>query len=305
MKSIFKICFGVGIIILLICGLWKGGDELKIAGSSTVYPITSRAQDGYLDTYPGGKISIQENGTGGGFVQFSAGDVYINNASREIKEEEAKAAKKNDISYVPVQIGLDGITVVINKENVFAQSLTHDELHKLFSENSKIKKWSDLNPEYPNKKINFYGPTTASGTYDFFVETIIGKDAGEALRSDMVATENDNEIVSNVSRDEYGIGFMGYAFYSTNKDLVKPVLVDDVEPTIQNIKEGKYLISRPLYLYVNVGVLQQKENKMYREFMRYYLDHVTELVEDSGYVALSKKENVEQRENYEEALKNK
>ena len=263
-------------------------EDINIAGSSTVYPITLEAQADYLDNVNSdARITVESTGTGGGFELFVNGQTQLNNASRAITPQEEEEAKKNGIDYSELKIGVDGITVIINKENDWADNLTSTDLKELFALDSDIHKWSDLDPTYPEQEVRFYGPTSASGTYDFFVETIIGNDKG-ALRDDMNATENDNEVITNVENDKYGIGFLGYSYYIQNVEEIKAITLNGIAPNSETIKEDSYLLSRPLYIYINNDALN--ENPVFNEFITHYIDNSQMFVQMSGYVPLNDEE---------------
>ena len=120
--------------------------KILIDGSSTVYPITEAVAEEFRAEYPRVRVNIGVSGTGGGFKKFSVGEVDINNASRRIKRKEAKKALKNKINFLEVPVAFDGITVVINKANTWAEKMTVKDLKKLWDRGSQVKTWKDLNP---------------------------------------------------------------------------------------------------------------------------------------------------------------
>lgn len=277
----------LSIILILITGCGRE-NLIIVSGSSTVYPITLEAQAKYIDKVDNELyMSVEANGTGAGFDLFSNNKTQINNASRKINKDEIKIAKRNNIKYDEYNIGTDGITVITNKENDWIHNIKSEDLKKAFKLGSNFEKWSDIDPKYPEQKINFYGPTSASGTYDFFVEAII-EDENSSLRDDINATENDNEVVSNVEKDKYGIGFLGYSYYESNKDKVSKISINNVAPNINTIKERKYILSRPLYIYVNNQSM--KDNKDLEAFISYYIENSQIFVKLSGYIPLNDEE---------------
>src|SRR6056297_3633176 len=219
-------------MVLAACGggSSEGGEPVSIAGSSTVNPVTAEAIDSFMEENPDADITQESTGTGGGFELFTKGETDMNNASRAINDEEQASAEENGIDFTELYLGDDGVTVIISNENDFAKELTSDQLKMIFDEatNGQYLKWSDIDPSFPEETINLYGPTTASGTYDFFTEEIIGDEDGASLRNDMAASEDDNLILNNVSKDPYGIAFLGFAYYNTNSDAVQSVTVDGV-----------------------------------------------------------------------------
>lgn len=278
------------IISILFIYLLKNNynvNDIQIAGSSTVYPITLEAEYKFMKTNPQARINVEANGTGGGFELFTKGITQINNASRKITNEEQEVAQNNNVKYTEYLIGRDGITIIVNQDNDWIDNITKTELQEIFETNSPIKTWSDLKQTWPNKEIHLYGPTSASGTYDFFCDTIV-KQEGEqscSLTNSMNATENDNEIITNVSRDKYGIGFLGYAYYHENQDKVKSLAINNIPVNEQTIKSNQYLISRPLYLYVNNEDMQN--NETLNKFIHFYLFNSQDFVKLSGYIPLT------------------
>ena len=283
----------LGLLMVWSCGnsginVNNGGKELKgeiiIDGSSTVAPISSAVAEEFFRENRNVNIAIGISGTGGGFKKFAVGEIDIANASRKIKEKEAKEAKKNGVEYIELQVALDGIAVVVNKENTWAQELTEEDLKKIWENGSKIMKWKDINPAWPVEPIKLYGPDQDSGTFDYFVEEILGKDG--QIRIDYSPSSDDNQLVQGVEGDKGSLGFFGYAYYIEQKDKLNPVAVNGVRPTDETVKTGKYKpLSRPLYIYVNKKSLKEKPEV--RAFVEYYLKNASKAVKLTGYVPLS------------------
>lgn len=295
MKKLLASLFLITIILTACSGEEENKDVINIAGSSTVYPITSEAIYQYELVNDHIPVNLESTGTGGGFELFTKGETDINNASRPIKEEEINDAKENGISYTELLLGTDGISVIVNPENDWIDDITVEELKMIFENDSTVQTWSDVREEWPDEKINLFGPTSASGTYDFFCEEVVEEegDDGCAIRGDMNGTENDNEVISNVSNDEYGIGFLGYAFYQENKDAVKALAINGTLPEPHSIKNGDYYLSRPLYIYVNNNNMKSSENL--NKFVTFYMDGIADYVEVAGYVPLDENQYEEQR----------
>ena len=274
---------------MVAAGCSGGGSTTTIAidGSSTVFPITSAVAEEFMKANPGIRVNVAYSGTGGGFKKFCVGETDISNASRPVKEKEENLAKENNINFVEIPVAFDGISVVVNLKNDFIDHLTVDELKKIWSAGSTVKNWSDVRDGWPAKPIQLYGPGTASGTFDYFVEAILGK-KGE-MRSDFSASEDDNVLVTGVAGDEGSLGFFGFAYYSENKDRLKVVPIKHgdkapVEPTIATINNGTYApLSRPIFIYVSDVAAKRPEVK---QFVEFYLSKAAELSQEVGYVAL-------------------
>ncbi len=259
--------------------------QIDIDGSSTVYLVTAAVAEDFQAQNPDVKINVGISGTGGGMKKFVAGEIDICDASREIKEEEIEAAKKNGIEVVEFKIGFDGITVVVNKANNWCNDLTLEELKKIWEPNSKVTKWSDVRPGWPDEKIYLLGPDTDSGTFEFFTEHVVGEK--KASRTDYVQSSDDNVLVEGVAGEKYSLGYFGYAYYSENKDRVKAIKVNGVEPSYETILSSKYPITRPLFLYVKKDALSRPEVKA---FLKYYLEVAKDIVPEVGYVPLPDEE---------------
>lgn len=270
--------------------------EIKIDGSSTVFPITEAVAEEFRYVHPKVKIPVGVSGTGGGFKKFTARETDISDASRPIKDKEKALAEENNLEYIELTVAYDGLSIVVNGANDFVESLTVEQLQEIWGPDSTVKTWADVNPEWPAEDIKFYAPGTDSGTFDYFTDEINGESG--AIRPDFIASEDDNILVQGVAGDKYAIGFFGYAYYEENKDKLKIVKVDGgkgpIEPTFETIKSGEYSpLSRPLFIYVAKESLAKEEVKTFVEF---YIANAAELSSQVGYVALP-------QEMYDEAMK--
>ncbi|RID89430.1 PstS family phosphate ABC transporter substrate-binding protein [Peribacillus asahii] len=264
--------------------------EIAIDGSSTVYPIMEAIAEEYMAQQPDVKVSVGFSGTGGGFEKFIAGETDLSNASRPVKDEEKTQLEKNKIDFTELELAYDGLSIVVNKENDFVDYLTVDELKKLWVEDGKVKKWSDIRPEWPKEEIKFYSPGTDSGTYDYFNEVILEE---EPLVENATLSEDDNVLVQGLKGDKNAIGFFGYAYYAENQDSLKVVPIDNgngaVEPTHETIKSGEYApLSRPLFTYVANKSVADKEQVA--DFVEFMVENAGELSEEVGYISLDDKE---------------
>lgn len=260
---------------------------ISIDGSSTVYPITEAVAEEFRNEAPDIRVTAGFSGTGGGMQKFIAGDISICGASRGIKESEVEKCKEAGVDFIELEVAFDGLAVVLNPENDWCESMTVAQLKELWRPESAVKKWSDLNPEWPEEEIKLYGPGTDSGTFDYFTKAICGEE--KASRSDYTASEDDNVLVTGVQEDRYAIGYFGYAYYAENKDKLKLLSVDNgdgpVQPNETTVRDGTYApLSRPLYIYVRNSALKQEEVK---KFVRFYLDQSSKLASEVGYVPIS------------------
>lgn len=268
----------------------KMSGEIAIDGSSTVYPITAAVGEEFQQLNPEVKVTVGFSGTGGGFEKFLQKETDINDASRAIKSEEIAKAEENKIEYKEIKIAYDGLSVVVSHDNDFVDSLTVDELKRIWEPNSKVKTWKDVRPEWPAEEIKLFGPGSDSGTFEYFTEEVVGEKG--AIRTDYTASEDDNVLVNGVAGEKNGMGFFGYAYYIENKDKLKVVPIDNgsgpVEPNEETVKSGAYApLSRPLFIYVRNESLKKAEVKAFLEF---YLKEGTKVIPSVGYVPLNEDE---------------
>lgn len=255
-------------------------------GSSTVAPIMEGIVEEYAAEEPEVQVTVGVSGTGGGFEKFIQGETDFSNASRPIKDEEKASLEEAGIDYTEFLLAYDGLTVVVSKENDWIEDLTVEDLKKLWIEDGSTKKWSDINPEWPDEEIVFYAPGTDSGTYDYFNEVIL---EDEDLVSTATLSEDDNVLVQGIQADPNAIGFFGYAYYLANQDTLKAVKIGGIEPNNETIESGEYApLSRPLFTYASNKALA--ENEAAYEFMKYTLENAGEMAESVGYVALPEEE---------------
>jgi phosphate transport system substrate-binding protein len=259
----------------------KLSGNIRIDGSSTVFPFAQAAAELFSEEQPNVKVTVGESGTGGGFEKFCAGETDISDASRPIKTDDAKegqACDKAAIKYGEVQIANDGIAVVTNKD-LKVDCLTTDELKKLWNKGSKLQNLSEAKSGLPNTKLSLYGPGTDSGTFDFFTGAINGEEG--ATRDDYQASEDDNQLVQGVAGDAGGLGYFGFSYYEGNQDKLNLVGVDAgsgcVKPAKETIQDGSYKpLSRPLFMYPKSASLAKPHVKAFMDFVVANQDKIAE-----------------------------
>lgn len=261
---------------------------VEIDGSSTVAPISVEAADMFSEVCPKVKVPVGISGTGGGFKRFTKGETDISDASRPIKKKEFDQCKTNGIQFIELPVAYDGLTIIVSKENDFVKQLTVDQLKKIFRDDMKVSKWSEIQEGWPDTEIGIFAPGTDSGTFDYFKEVMVGKEEA-AIRSDMSVSEDDNIIVTGVSESKSAIGFLGAAYYFENMDKLRAVAIvnskgDAVLPSAESIESGEYApFSRPLFIYINAKSANRPEVKT---FVNHYLENAADIAEDVGYVGL-------------------
>lgn len=261
--------------------------EIKIDGSSTVFLISQAMATHFKKLHPEVSISVGLSGSGGGFKKMANGEIDIADASRAVKSGETGRCRQNGIELTELQVGWDGLAIVIHPQNTWARTMTLAQLRKIWHPDSAAQSWSDVDPSWPRAKIALYGADTESGTFDYFTEAVNGKE--KRTRTDYAAGADDNTLVKGVSRNKYALGYVGVAYYEGNKDALEVVALYNsqrgafVRPEPKNVQARTYPLSRPLYIYLRRDALARPE---VRQFAEFYMRR-SDLVSEARYVPLS------------------
>lgn len=267
----------------------KLSGEIKIDGSSTVFPISQAVAEEFMNEHNEVNVTVGLSGSSNGLKKLISGEIDIADASRQIKDKEVEELQAKNQEAVEMPVAFDGITVVIHPENDWAKEMTVAELKKIWEKGSTVKKWSDVRDGWPNEEIILYGPGTASGTFEYFTKEINGEE--KVSRDDYTPSEDDNVLVTGVSGDKYAMGYFGFSYFEENRDKLAAISIkaDDnspaVAPTRQTIEDGSYKpLSRKIYIYPMKSILEKPEVK---EFIKFYMsDTGKQLIEEVGYVKL-------------------
>jgi phosphate transport system substrate-binding protein len=263
---------------------------VKVDGSSTVFPVTEAvAEDFQKAKKQKIKVTVGISGTGGGFKKLCRAEIDVSNASRPILKSEMADCAKAGVEYIELPVAFDALTVVVNPKNAFIKQLTVAEMKKMWepAAQGKVTRWNQVNAAWPDQPMKLFGPGADSGTFDYFTEAVVGK--SKSSRGDFTASEDDNVLVTGVSRDVNGLGYFGYAYYIENKDKLKAVpIVNEkgqaVSPSMEAVEKGTYTpLARPIFIYVNTKSLGKPEVK---EFVEYYMKNGAKLAREVKYVPL-------------------
>ena len=261
--------------------------SIRVDGSSTVAPLSEAAAELFMEENKGVKVAVGTAGTGGGFEKFCRGETDISDASRPIKEEEAEACKSAAVEYDELTVALDGVSVVVNPDNDWAECLTVDQLHKIWAPDSKVKSWKDVDRRFPDEEIELFGAGTDSGTFDYFTEAVNGEEG--ASRTDYNATEDDNVTVNGVGGTKGALGYLGLSYVEENEGTIKAVEIDGgdgcVAPSAETVQDGSYTpLSRPLFIYPSKKAVEREE---VRAFLEFYIETSTDIAEQALFVPLT------------------
>jgi phosphate transport system substrate-binding protein len=272
-------------------------------GSSTVGPWTTAAAEAFQRKNRGVRITVGISGTGGGFERFCRGETDLSNASRPIRNSEHLRCLDAGIRWLALHVANDGITVVVNRDNTWADCLTTAELKKIWDSGSKVNNWSEVRAGFPNVPLKLFGPGTDSGTFEFFTEAINGR--ARRSRSDYSASEDDNILVQGVSGERGGLGYFGLSYYEENRNRLRAVRVDNgrgcIAPSTPTVQAGTYKpLARPLFIYAKRTSFRRPE---VAAFLGYALNNQASIASRADFVPLTKRQATKARASFQRALR--
>ena len=276
--------------LLIAAHAVEAREQIKIVGSSTVYPFSSYSAEALGSTTNFKTPVVESTGSGGGMKLFCAGNGMdtpdITNASRRMKAKEFKKCQKNGVKYITeIVVGYDGIAIAQAKETA-AFNITRKEMMLAVAAEVPSKDgkslvanpyhyWDEINAKFPHRKITIYGPPASSGTRDAFEDMILKgitkkmpvyTDLYKAdkvknkkykkfhkVRQDGVyvpSGENDNLIVQKLAKDTQALGIFGYSYLTENSDTIKAATIEGIAPTPEAVQNGSYKLSRSLFFYI-------------------------------------------------------
>jgi phosphate transport system substrate-binding protein len=274
--------------------------DIVTAGSSTVFPLAERMAERFEQEGYQGNITIDSIGSGAGFERFCVeGESDISNASRAIKDSEVEACNEIGRNPVEFRVGTDALAVVVSAENDFVTDVSMEELAAIFSDAAET--WSDVRAEWPDEPIQRFIPGTDSGTFDYFVEEVFDKDETPHLSAaNTQLSEDDNVLVQGILGSPYAIGYFGYAYYAENEDVLNILSIDGVEPVRENVDNNTYPLARPLFMYSDAAIMQQKPQVA--AYLNFFLTYVNEEIVDVGYFPASEEALTNARLGWLEAM---
>lgn len=288
----------LSVVTVAACGgssTTQSAQVIALDGSSTVFPISEAVAEEFQKQNAGMPVTVGVSGTGGGFKKFCRAETVISNASRPISASEITDCTAAGIQFIELPVAYDGMAVVVNPKNTWANDITVAELKRLWepAAQGKIMKWNQVRASWPDREIRLYGAGADSGTFDYFTEVINGK--AKASRGDFTPSEDDNVLVQGVAGDELALGFMGLAYFQENKDKLKLLGVDDgdatngtgaILPSFDTVRGGTYRpLSRPMFIYVSTKALTERPEV--KAFVDFFLANTAKLTQEVGFVALA------------------
>ena len=293
-------------------------DQIRIVGSSTVYPFTTAVAEQFGKATGMKTPVVESTGTGGGMKLFCSGlgedTPDFTNASRPIKKGEFEDCAKNGVTeIIQIEVGIDGLSIAQSKDAT-PINLTKDQLFRALAKNipdadgklipNPNKTWKDVDASLPDVKIEVLGPPPTSGTRDSFAELVLEVGAltnpamadlkkadakafeavWKSIREDgayVEAGENDNLIVQKLTANPTALGIFGFSFVEQNANAIKDIPIEGVEATYETIADGSYKVARPLFVYAkkqHVGTIPGMA-----EFIAEYVSD--KAIGEDGYLA--------------------
>jgi len=285
-KDFASCAMAAAMLALAACGesqMTRSSETISVDGSSTVFPLSEAAAESFSANARGGaRVTVGESGTGGGFRKFCRGETQIQGASRPIMSTEMAACAAAGVEYVEIPIAFDGLTVVVNPRNPL-RAATIAELRRAWEPAAEgvINNWRQINPQWPDMTMQLFGAGTASGTFDFFTEAVVG--AAKSSRTDYTPTEDDNVTVQGVLSNAGAMGYFGYAYYEQNSARLAALSIDGVLPNPETIADGSYPLARPVFMYVSAEALRRPQ---VQRFVLHFISNAAMLAPQVGYVPL-------------------
>jgi phosphate transport system substrate-binding protein len=262
---------------------------IKIDGSSTMFPVTEAVAEEFQVRKRGtARVTVGISGTSGGFRKFCRGETDLQDASRPILKSEMDTCRAAGVQYFEIPVAFDALTVAVNPQNTWLDSITLSELKRIWepAAQGKIVNWKQINSSWPDVPILLFGAGADSGTFDYFTQAIIGR--ARSSRGDYAGSEDDNVLVKGIETSPYALGYVPYAYYAPHAGRMKALAIDagsgPVKPGPENVLNGTYApLSRPLFIYVNATSAQRPEVK---EFVEFFLSHGGALIREVQYLPL-------------------
>lgn len=272
--------------------------QVRIDGSSTVFPLTALAAEDFQLENPGVQVTVGSSGTGGGFEKFCRGETDANDASRPMSEDELADCTAAGIETQGLQFAVDALTVVVNASNDWAKCLTMEQLATIWAPGSTVNNWNQVDPSFPDVPLALFGAGTDSGTFDYFTEAVNGEEG--ASRTDYTPTEDDNVTVQGVTGSPGGLGYFGFTYYEENADRLNAVEIDSgngcVAPSVETAQDGTYTpLARPLFVYPSNQALTKEP---VRAFFDFYVENSASIADGAKFIPLNAEQQATLEEQY-------
>ncbi|WJW80375.1 substrate-binding domain-containing protein [Bartonella sp. TP] len=302
-------CFTCLAFYFGFAGYSYGAEQIRISGSSTVFPYAKVVADEFHEIYPNFKVPVVESGgSGSGIKEFCRSDsedsLDIVNASRPMNASELQACFADGVRDTEqIIFGYDGIVFATSKNASANWALEAADVYRALAAkvvrngvliDNNFNSWQEINKNLPNWPIETYIPGEKHGTREVFEEKLLLagcktsgaaslmakmglspafiKTACVAVRRDGKAIDVDgdySETLARLDANKTAVGVFGLAFYESNADKLDVATVNKIKPTAQSVASGVYSVSRPLYFYVKKSHLPIRPGL--KEYVDYFL----------------------------------
>jgi phosphate transport system substrate-binding protein len=264
-------------------------------GSSTVAPLAEAAAELFMQENPGVSVTVGTSGTGGGFEKFCRGETDVSNASREISEEEIALCEEAGIAFEQINVANDGIALIVNPDNDWAQCMTIPELNAMWGPDATATSWQEINPEFDDVPFKLYGPGSDSGTFDYFTDAV--NDEEGVIRLDYSDIgEDDNAAITGVSGDPGAMAFVPLSYANEAGDVIRTIEIENeagecVAPSEETVQDGSYNpLGRQLYVYPSDSSLEKPETVA---FLTFFIEQNDTIAEAAGFIPLTEEQKAE------------
>ena len=262
---------------------------IRVDGSATLLPISRALAVRFMKSKPTVTITVNGSDTASGFQKLCAGEIEIAGASRPINADEIQACRSRGETFFELPVAFDSLSVVVSSRNSFATCLTVAELKTAWDSTAtaSVTRWSQIRSTLPDRPVQLLGPGKRSGTFDYFTLAINGAEGSS--RTDYETIEDPAQLANRIAATDDALGYLGFAYYLSNKDRLKPVAIDSgegcVTPSADSVTDETYQpLSRPIFIYASGSAIARPDVKA---FAQYYLSPDNEsIVREIGYVPL-------------------
>jgi phosphate transport system substrate-binding protein len=260
----------------------KHGASIQIKGSDTIVNLIQELVEKFIEQNPSFNISITGGGSGTGFASLINKTCNIAMSSRKIEEKERMLAETKNIKPVEFKIGLDGLAVIVNKNNP-VNKLTLEQLRNIFM--AKITNWKEVGGE--TRKIVILSRESNSGTHMFFKERVLGIDDKDEFSIQSLMMSSSQAVYDEVCQNPNALGYIGMGFVDERVKSVSIAVNAESEYIYlmpENVMNGTYPISRPLYIYTD-----GEPQGIIKMFIDYVLsDEGQKIVLKTGFISIGK-----------------
>ena len=244
-KAIALVVLGTAVVAATAAaGVGALAGTVTADGSSTLGPYTQAAAEGFQKKNTAARVTVGISGTGGGFERFCRGETDLSNASRPMRQAEAIRCRDAGIKWVAFTVANDGLSVVVNRQNTWANCLTVAELKKIWEPGSKVSNWNQVRDGFPNVPLKLFGAGTDSGTFDYFTEAINGTapaPAAPTISRPRTTTSSSRASRASAARSATS----AYSYYEENKSRLKVLAIDAgkgqgcVTPSVASVQANR------------------------------------------------------------------